>query len=118
MYGLGNATHTQIQGGIAMPAAPTVCPFGQGFGFTDPGVRLSATPGVPPSGRPAAESAGLRRTAPVWWNEQPTGATVFDDGGYWVISRHEDIKAISKNNDVWSTNAQGAVMRFPVGTTG
>ena len=67
---------------------------------------------------PVAEFAELRKTAPVWWNEQPAGATVFDDGGYWVISRHEDIKAISKNNDVWSTNAKGAVMRLPVGTTG
>ena len=34
-----------------------------------------------------------------------------------MISRHEDIKAISKNNDVWSTYAKGAVMRLPVGTT-
>ncbi len=42
---------------------------------------------------------------------------MFDDGGYWVISRHEDIKAISKNNDAWSTNAKGAVMRFPEGMT-
>jgi cholest-4-en-3-one 26-monooxygenase len=66
---------------------------------------------------PVAEFAELRKTAPVWWNEQPPGATVFDDGGYWVISRHEDIKAISRNNDVWSTNAKGAVMRFPDGMT-
>jgi cholest-4-en-3-one 26-monooxygenase len=93
-----------------MPAAPTLCPFGQGFDFTDPDVLVN--------GMPVAEFAELRRTAPVWWNDQSAGATVFDDGGYWVISRHEDIKAISKNNDVWSTNAQGAVMRFPVGMTG
>jgi cholest-4-en-3-one 26-monooxygenase len=93
-----------------MTAARAVCPFGQDFDFTDPDVLVN--------GMPVAEFAELRKTAPVWWNEQPAGATVFDDGGYWVISRHEDIKAISKNNDVWSTNAKGAVMRFPVGTTG
>ena len=61
------------------------------------------------------EFAELRKTAPVWWNEQTD--SIFDDGGYWVISRHEDIKAISRNGDLWSTNRQGAVMRMPDGTT-
>jgi cholest-4-en-3-one 26-monooxygenase len=93
-----------------MTASRTVCPFGQDFDFTDPDVLLEGTP--------VAEFAELRKTAPVWWNEQPAGITVFDDGGYWVISRHQDIKAISKNDGVWSTNAKGVVMRFPSGTTG
>ena len=66
---------------------------------------------------PVSEFAELRKTAPVWWNEQPAGSTVFDDDGYWVITRHEDIKAISKSNDLWSTKAKGAVMRFPEGIT-
>jgi cytochrome P450 len=57
----------------------------------------------------------LRETAPVWWNEQTD--SIFDDGGYWVISRHEDIKAISRNGDLWSTNRKGAVTRMPDGTT-
>jgi cholest-4-en-3-one 26-monooxygenase len=95
---------------MAMTAAPTVCPFGRDFDFTNPDLLLIGTP--------VAEFAELRRTAPVWWNDQPAGTTVFDDGGYWVISRHADIKAISRNNDVWSTNAQGVVMRFPAGMTG
>jgi cholest-4-en-3-one 26-monooxygenase len=80
-----------------------VCPFGKGFDFTDPDVLLK--------GMPVREFAQLRKTAPVWWNEQPRG--VFDDEGYWVISRHDDIKAISKDNDLWSTNAKGVVMRLP-----
>ncbi|KWX24857.1 steroid C27-monooxygenase [Mycolicibacterium wolinskyi] len=76
--------------------------------FTDPDVLLQ--------GIPVAEFAQLRKTAPVWWNEQ--GESIFDDGGYWVISRHEDIKTISRNSgDVWSTNAKGAVMRLPEGVT-
>ena len=87
----------------------TACPFGQGFDFTDPDVLVE--------GIPVSEFAELRKTAPVWWNEQPAGTTVFDDDGYWVITRHEDIKAISKNNDLWSTHAKGAVMRFPEGMT-
>ena len=51
----------------------------------------------------------------MWWNEQTE--SIFDDGGYWVISRHEDIKSISRNGDLWSTNRKGAVMRLPDGTT-
>ncbi|WP_326545120.1 cytochrome P450 [Mycolicibacterium sp. ND9-15] len=83
------------------------CPFGPGYDFTDPDVLLR--------GIPVAEFAQLRKTAPVWWNEQPE--SIFDDGGYWVVSRHEDIKAISRNSDLWSTNRKGAVMRLPEGAT-
>lgn len=85
----------------------TTCPFGHGYDFTDPEVLLR--------GIPVAEFAQLRKTAPVWWNEQPE--SIFDDGGYWVISRHEDIKAISRNSELWSTNRKGAVMRLPEGVT-
>lgn len=84
------------------------CPFGAGYDFTDPDVLLR--------GIPVEEFAQLRKTAPVWWNEQ--GESIFDDGGYWVITRHEDIKTISRNGgDLWSTNAKGAVMRLPEGVT-
>lgn len=83
------------------------CPFGTGYDFTDPEVLLQ--------GIPVTEFAHLRKTAPVWWNEQ--GESIFDDGGYWVVTRHEDIKAISRNGDLWSTNAKGAVMRLPDGVT-
>ncbi|MBB2774465.1 UNVERIFIED_ORG: cholest-4-en-3-one 26-monooxygenase [Mycolicibacterium obuense] len=83
------------------------CPFGPGFDFTDPDVLVQ--------GIPVNEFAQLRKTAPVWWNEQQE--SIFDDGGYWVISRHEDIKSISRNGDLWSTNAKGAVMRLPEGVT-
>jgi cholest-4-en-3-one 26-monooxygenase len=88
---------------------PSVCPFGSGFDFTDPDVLQR--------GVPVSEFAELRKTAPIWWNEQPPGASVFDDGGYWVISRHHDIKEISRDNELWSTNAKGVVMRFPDGMT-
>jgi cholest-4-en-3-one 26-monooxygenase len=84
----------------------TTCPFGQGYDFTDPDVLLE--------GIPVAEFAQLRKTAPVWWNEQ--SESIFNDGGYWVISRHADIKEISRNGDLWSTNRKGVVMRMPEGT--
>lgn len=84
------------------------CPFGAGYDFTDPDVLLR--------GIPVDEFAQLRETAPVWWNEQDE--SIFNDGGYWVITRHEDIKAISRDGGaVWSTNAKGAVMRLPEGVT-
>ena len=85
----------------------TTCPFGQGYDFTDPDVLLK--------GIPVTEFAQLRKTAPVWWNEQRE--SIFDDGGYWVISRHADIKEISRNGDLWSTNRKGVVMRMPEGST-
>jgi cholest-4-en-3-one 26-monooxygenase len=84
----------------------TTCPFGQGYDFTDPDVLLK--------GIPVTEFAELRKTAPVWWNEQKE--SIFGDGGYWVISRHGDIKEISRNSDMWSTNRKGVVMRLPDGT--
>ena len=34
-----------------------------------------------------------------------------------MISRHEDIKSISRNGELWSTNRKGAVMRLPDGVT-
>jgi len=85
----------------------TTCPFGENFDFTDPDVLLA--------GLPVTQFAELRRTAPVWWNEQPE--SIFGDGGYWVISRHEDVRDISRNSELWSTNRNGAVMRLPDGVT-
>ncbi|WP_199177946.1 cytochrome P450 [Mycobacterium hubeiense] len=98
----------------------STCPFGPGSDFPrvasllPPGIDFT-DPDVLLQGIPVKEFAELRKTAPVWWNEQPE--SIFDDGGYWVISRHEDIKAISRNGDLWSTNRKGAVMRLPDGVT-
>ncbi|MCX2962928.1 cytochrome P450 [Gordonia sp. Z-3] len=76
-----------------------------GFDFTDPDVLEQ--------GIPIREFATLRRTAPVWWNAQPEGTSGFSDGGFWVISKHAHIREISKNNQLWSTNANGAIIRLP-----
>ncbi|HEY5843708.1 MAG TPA: cytochrome P450 [Mycobacterium sp.] len=74
------------------------------FDFVDPDMMQR--------GLPLAEFAQLRRTAPVWWNTQEPGAGGFTDGGFWVISRHEHIKAVSRDNDNWSTNENGVVVSF------
>lgn len=81
------------------------CPFGPGFDFTSPDLLQQ--------GMPVREFAELRKTAPVWWNAQPIGTCGFRDGGFWVISKHEHIKDISRDNDTWSANRNGVVMRFP-----
>ncbi len=78
--------------------------FPRGFDFTDPDLWAQR--------KPIEEFAGLRRTAPVWWNEQPAGVSGFDDGGYWVVTRLEDVKEISKNPKIFSSWENGAIVRF------
>jgi cholest-4-en-3-one 26-monooxygenase len=84
---------------------PRACPFmHEGYDFTHPDALVNGTQ--------LSEFAQLRKTAPVWWNAQPN-LDLFGDDGYWVISKHADIKAISKDSDLWSTNKKGVIMRFP-----
>ncbi|MCX6470447.1 MAG: cytochrome P450 [Corynebacteriales bacterium] len=76
-----------------------------GFDFTDPDLLEK--------GLPIHEFAQLRKTAPVWWNAQKPGkGGGFTDGGYWVVSKHEHVRDISKNDALWSTNDNGVIMRF------
>jgi len=80
-----------------------------GFDFTDPDLYAQRVP--------AEEFAELRRTAPVWWSPQPRGAGGFDDDGYWVITRHADIVAISRDSDNYSTWENTAIIRHAEGST-
>ncbi|NMO04766.1 cytochrome P450 [Gordonia sp. TBRC 11910] len=76
-----------------------------GWDFTSPDLLQN--------GIPVREFAELRKTAPVWWNAQAPGkGGGFHDGGYWVVSKHAHIREISKNNDDWSTNTNGVIIRF------
>ncbi|WP_306364333.1 cytochrome P450 [Nocardia sp. CC227C] len=89
---------------MAVPSIPT------GFDFTDPALWADRSP--------VEEFAALRRTAPVWWNAQtPEQAAPFGDGGYWVISRLEDVKEISRHPDLFSSNEKGAIIRIPGDST-
>ncbi|WP_019925121.1 cytochrome P450 [Nocardia sp. BMG111209] len=77
-----------------------------GFDFTDPGLWESRNP--------VREFAELRRTAPVWWNPQADEQSGgFRDGGYWVVSKHEDIKEISRNSELFSSQQKGSIIRLP-----
>jgi cholest-4-en-3-one 26-monooxygenase len=77
--------------------------------LTDPGVYRHRVP--------AEEFAELRRSAPVWWNAQPTGADGFGDSGLWAVTRHADVMAVSKNDTVFSSWENTAIVRFQDGTT-
>jgi cholest-4-en-3-one 26-monooxygenase len=85
---------------VSAPSIPA------GFDFTDPALWASRNP--------VREFAELRRTAPVWWNPQADEQSGgFRDGGYWVVSKHEDIKEISRNSELYSAQRKGAVIRLP-----
>lgn len=73
-----------------------------GFDFTDPDLYAQRVP--------AEELARLRRVAPIWWNEQPRGASGFDDEGYWVVTRHADVMEASRR-DIFSTYENTAIIR-------
>jgi cholest-4-en-3-one 26-monooxygenase len=78
-----------------------------GIDLTDPDVNLAAVP--------HAEFAALRRTAPVSWIEQPPEARAGMEGGtgYWAVTRHVDVAAVSKNSDVFSSRENGVIIRLP-----
>ena len=86
-------------------SAPNIPP---GFDFTDPDIYAQRLP--------VAELAELRHVAPIWWNEQPVGKGGFDDGGYWVVTRHKDVKEVSRRSDVFSSQTKTAIPRYQDGT--
>ena len=88
-------------------AGPNLPP---GFDFTDPDIYTERLP--------VEELAELRKSAPIWWNEQPLGVGGFDDGGYWVVTKHKDVKEISRRSDVFSSMTKTALPRYQAGTVG
>ncbi len=86
------------------PAVPT------GFDPTDPDLNLERIP--------HQEFMELRKTAPVFWVEQPEDSRSGMEGGtgFWAISRHEDVSAISKSKD-FVTSENTAIIRFQAGMT-
>ncbi|AWI28326.1 cytochrome P450 [Streptomyces sp. ICN441] len=81
------------------------CPrLPEGFDATDPDLLESRVP--------HPEFARLRQTAPVSWCPQPRGATGFDDGGYWAVTRHADVKYVSTHPELYSSRENTAIIRF------
>jgi cholest-4-en-3-one 26-monooxygenase len=83
---------------VAEPLIP------EGFDFSDPDVYAARLP--------HEEFAELRRSAPVWWNAIPERDSGFGDDGYWVVSRHCDVKEVSRNSEVYSSTKNTAIIRF------
>ncbi len=77
----------------------------KGFDFTDPEIYAHRLP--------VQELAELRRTAPIWWNEQPRDQGGFGDGGYWVVTKHRDVREVSLRTDVFSSAKKSIVPRYP-----
>ena len=84
-----------------------VLPFG--FDFTDPDVNLA--------GVPHDELTLLRKASPIHWVEQAesarAGMSVDAGTGYWAVTKHADISEVSKNNKVFSSRENGAIVRLP-----
>ena len=83
-------------------------PLPDGFDVTDPDLYAARVP--------LAEFAALRRSAPVWWNAQPRGSAGFDDDGFWVITRHADVRKVSLDSALFSSWEKTAILRLPEGT--
>ncbi|MFC3994994.1 cytochrome P450 [Nocardiopsis sediminis] len=78
-------------------------PVPDGFDFTDPDLIAARIP--------HEEFARLRGTRPVHWNPQPSDVG-FDDGGLWILSRHDHVREASVNADLYSTHANTALIRY------
>ncbi|HEX2283743.1 MAG TPA: cytochrome P450 [Mycobacterium sp.] len=84
---------------MAAPNLPT------GFDPTDPDLCVDHLP--------VDEFAELRKTKPVWWCETTPGkAGGFNDGGYWVVTKHKDVKDVSLRSDVFSSYENCVIPRF------
>ena len=79
-----------------------------GFDFTDPDIYAERLP--------VDELAEMRRVAPIWWNRQPDGVGGFGDGGFWVVTKHKDVKEVSLRSDVFSSLEKTALPRYKDGT--
>ncbi len=79
--------------------------FPPGFDFTDPDIYAERLP--------VEEFAELRASEPIWWNAQAPGkGGGFNDGGYWAITKHKDVKEVSLRNDVFSSYENCVIPRF------
>ena len=87
-----------------MVEAVTAPNLPKGFDVTDPALWAQ--------GVPAEELAELRRSAPIWWNPQSPEVSGFHDEGFWVVSKHADVKEVSRRSDVFSNYENTAIPRF------
>ncbi|MDT5084319.1 MAG: cholest-4-en-3-one 26-monooxygenase [Mycobacterium sp.] len=75
------------------------------FDFLDPDVNLV--------GLPVAELAHLRESEPIHWVDVPDGCGGFEDNGYWLLTKHTDVKEVSRRSDIFSSWQNGAIPTWP-----
>jgi cholest-4-en-3-one 26-monooxygenase len=92
-----------------MPDTETSPNLPAGFDFTDPDIYAERLP--------VEELAQMRKVAPIWWNAQPDGVGGFGDGGYWVVTKHKDVKEVSRRSDVFSSQEKTALPRYAEGAS-
>ncbi|MEU4414769.1 cytochrome P450 [Nocardia salmonicida] len=61
---------------------------------------------------PTDELATLRRSAPIWWNPQSPAVGGFGDDGFWVVTKHADVKEVSLRSAEFSSFENTAIPRF------
>jgi cholest-4-en-3-one 26-monooxygenase len=76
----------------------------EGFDFLDPDRNVVKLP--------IEELAELRTIAPVWWCEKKIGKGGFNDGGYWVVTKHKDVKEVSRRSDIYHSGPNTALPQF------
>src|SRR5689334_18659675 len=81
------------------------CPISADFDFLDAERNLV--------GLPVAELAELRKSEPIHWVDVPGGTGGFGDNGYWLVTKHADVKEVSKRNEVFGSSPDGAIPVWP-----
>ncbi len=85
------------------------CPIPSDFDLLDANLNLQ--------GLPVEELAALRKSEPVHWVDVPGGTGGFGDKGYWIVTRYEDVKEVSKRNDIFGSAPDGAIPVWPQAMT-
>ncbi|MBX7448262.1 cytochrome P450 [Mycolicibacterium sp. 3033] len=88
---------------------PNTCPISPHFDFLDASLNLERLP--------VEELAELRKSEPVHWVDIPGGTGGFGDKGYWLVTKHADVKEVSKRNDIFGSSPDGAIPTWPADMT-
>ncbi|MDG5485710.1 cytochrome P450 [Mycolicibacterium gadium] len=75
------------------------------FDFLDASLNLERLP--------VEELAELRASEPVHWVDVPGGTGGFGDKGYWLVTKHADVKEVSKRSDIFGSSPDGAIPTWP-----
>ena len=75
------------------------------FDFLDP---TSTSPACPWTSWPSCASPSRSTGSSV-----PDGCGGFEDNGYWLVTKHADVKEVSRRSDVFSSWQNGAIPTWP-----